>query len=182
MLGGHALLCQAIHAGYIPVSLACPVVSRVDTSVIAPMHRWLRPLSFAKADHVYQPHALIQVLQSSNLRFRLWKWEKGHSFILRGVLFIGVALAKTAMTSPSLFCFCLKRGRCLAGYSDLPVCTYISITGSFVCMLDLQNEHTQTGFRHGRVCRNVDQGDVENCHPLSIGYAGPGLQFESHML
>ena len=35
--------------------------------------------------------------------FRLVKWGKGHSFILLGVSFIWTTLAKTAMTSPSLF-------------------------------------------------------------------------------
>ena len=35
--------------------------------------------------------------------FRLGKWGKGQFFILRGASFIRTALAKTAVTNPSLF-------------------------------------------------------------------------------
>ena len=39
----------------------------------------------------------------AELSFRLGKWGKGSSFVRSGVSFIERTLAKTAMTSPSLF-------------------------------------------------------------------------------
>ena len=46
-------------------------------SVVGPAQRRLRPVSLAKADHVWGgPHALIQAFQSSNLHLGLRNGEK----------------------------------------------------------------------------------------------------------
>ena len=72
------------------------IVKSPDTSVIAPAQQHLRPRWLARADHVCsskiwsqgRPRALIQVLQSSNLRSGLGKQEKRQFlYTSRGIVY-----------------------------------------------------------------------------------------------